>query len=100
MFRRFHIQMTIFSTFITSTILILMTLTSGTIQTREGAKNRLDCRILASIPHEKEAVRRAGLASGKNKTNLLSNLLRLLGFKQGRRVRSDLKVSSPTSSIA
>ncbi len=81
-------------------ILILMSLTSGTIQTREGAKNRLDCRILASIPHEKEAVRRAGLASGKNKTDLLSNLLRLLGFKQGRRVRSDLKVSSPTISFA
>ena len=46
-------------------LLVLLSLTSGTIQTKEGAKNRLDCQILATIPHEKEAVRRAGLAKGK-----------------------------------
>lgn len=81
-------------------ILILMSLTSGTIQTREGAKNRLDSRILASIPHEKEAVRRAGLAKGTNKQTRTESILRLLGIERERHVRHDLKVSSPTISFA
>lgn len=81
-------------------LLVLLSLTSGTIQTKEGAKNRLDCQILATIPHEKEAVRRAGLAKGKTPGEHLSALLRLLGLERGRRVRRDLNVSSPTISFA
>lgn len=78
-------------------VLVFLALRAGTIQNREGAKNRLDGRIIAAIPHEKDAARRAQLIRGTRKS---SAWRRLLGLEQGRRVRSDLKISSPAISFA
>ena len=81
--------------------LLLLSLLNGTIHNREGAKNRLDGRILAAIPHEKDAARRAQLAKGlRSETGFLPKVQKLLGIQQGRRVRSDLKISSPAISFA
>lgn len=95
-------------------VLVFLSLIAGTIHNREGAKNHLDSRIIASIPHEKDAARRAQLAKGiRTGADGLSKLLglqeggsvkeslrRLFGVKQGRRVRNDLKISSPAISFA
>ena len=81
--------------------LVILSLLSGTVHNREGAKNRLDGRILAAIPHEKDAARRARIAKGlREESGLRAKLRKLLGIRQGRRVRSDLKISSPAISFA
>ena len=79
-------------------LLVVLSLTAGTIQTREGARRRLDSRIIAAVPHEKDAARRAQLAKGIKRRS--GGWRQLLGIQQGRRVRSDLKISSPAISFA
>ena len=46
-------------------ILLWISVTSGTIQTAEGAKNNLDAPVIAEVPHEKKAGERVRLALGK-----------------------------------
>ena len=61
-----------------------LSVSSGTIQNPEGAKQNLDAKILASIPHEKRPGPR----------------LRSPFRAKGKRLRENLKISTPTISFA
>ena len=59
-------------------LLIWLSVSSGTIQNSTGAKNNLDAKILATVPHEKSAAKP-----------------RFLQPSGGKRLRTNLNISSP-----
>lgn len=66
---------------------------SGTVQTREGARELLDGRILASVPHEGQ--------KGRKLFGWLEERRRIRrNEKGGKRLRRNLNISSPTISFA
>lgn len=54
-------------------VLVIMSMFIGTVQTQEGARNRLDAKILGTIPHEKQLSRwLVGPRRGKMNLNVSS----------------------------
>lgn len=96
--RRLCVMAALFCAIAMAGALVALSLCTGTIHNRESARRRLDSRIIAVVPHEKDAARRAQLAKGIKKRT--GGWRQLLGIQQGRRVRSDLKISSPAISFA
>ena len=79
-------------------MLAWLSVSSGTIQTGEGARNNLDAKIIGIVPHEKQSKSRAGFAANK----LTPHDPGKNGGKRlrGKRLRSNLKISSPAISFA
>ena len=74
-------------------MLAWLSVSSGTIQTSEGARNNLDAKIIGIVPHEKQSESPAGFAA-----NML--IPHDPGRNGGKRLRSNLKISSPAISFA
>ena len=74
-------------------MLAWLSVSSGTIQTSEGARNNLDAKIIGIIPHEKQSKSPAGFAANKLTPHDP-------GRNGGKRLRSNLKISSPAISFA
>lgn len=62
--------------------LIWFSISRHTIQTSDGAKNNLDAKIIASVPHEKQPAPKTS------------------PFYKGKRLRSNLNISSPAISFS
>lgn len=62
-------------------VLVWFSISRGTIQTSVGARNNLDARILTSVPHEKQPTPKTS------------------PFYKGKRLRSNLNISSPAISF-
>lgn len=79
-------------------MLAWLSVSSGTIQTSEGARNNLDAKIIGIVPHEKQSKSPAGFAANK----LTPHDPGRNGGKRlhGKRLRSNLKISSPAISFA
>lgn len=74
-------------------MLAWLSVSSGTIQTSEGARNNLDAKIIGIVPHEKQSKSPAGFAANKLTPHDP-------GRNGGKRLRSNLKISSPAISFA
>lgn len=74
-------------------LLAWLSVSGGTVQTTEGARNRLDAKIIGVVPHEKRPESRSDVT----RRALVS---RLFGRTGGKRLRRNLKISSPAISFA